>query len=410
MKKIFYGWWIVWACFTIAFLVSGFIFYGFTAFFEPLIGEFGWTYTQVSFASSIRGMEMGLLSPFVGFLVDRYGSRNLLLVGVVTTGMGLILMGLTQSLAMFYGAVLILAFGAGGCTSVVTLTAVANWFSRNSGRAFGIMASGFGASGLLIPPVVWLVDACGWRWTLVILGLFTWAAGIPLSLIVRNRPEDCGLFPDGDPAPPPRSAVTETGNEAPAFSFLTALKDRSFIYINVAEGIRMMILAALAVHIMPYLSSINIDRTVAGLLAAAMPVLSILGRYGFGWLGDIVDKRYVSTISFVMMTMGISILAHGTSIWSVYAFLLLFAPGFGGGMVMRGAMVREFYGRDIFGKLIGIVMGTASIGGIIGPTLTGWIFDSTGSYYPAWIGFVVSLLAAIALILLVKKQPVACRE
>jgi MFS family permease len=79
-KKIFYGWWIVLSCFLIGLYVSGITFYGFTAFFDPLIKEFGWSYTQVSFAASLRGLEMGVFAPLIGFLVDRWGSRKVILI------------------------------------------------------------------------------------------------------------------------------------------------------------------------------------------------------------------------------------------------------------------------------------------------------------------------------------------
>ena len=114
------------ACFLIGLYVGGTIFYGFTAFFEPIRREFGWTYAQISLAASLRGLEMGIFAPFVGFLADRFGSRKLILLGTITVGFGLILLSLTQSLAMFYSSFLIIAFGAGGSTSVVTMTVVAN--------------------------------------------------------------------------------------------------------------------------------------------------------------------------------------------------------------------------------------------------------------------------------------------
>jgi len=151
---MFYGWWIVIACSLIGFYVAGVVFYGFTAFFEPIREEFGWSYTQISFAASIRGLEMGIFAPFIGFLVDRFGSRKLLLWGTITVGSGLILLSQTHSLAMFYGSFLFIAFGAGGCASVVTMAAVANWFHKKVGIALGLMASGIGASGLMIPPIV----------------------------------------------------------------------------------------------------------------------------------------------------------------------------------------------------------------------------------------------------------------
>lgn len=88
IKKVYYGWWIVLACFFIGLYVGGVVYYGFTAFFEPLIEEFGWSYTQISFAASLRGLEMGIFAPLIGFLVDRFGSRKLILCGTITVGFG----------------------------------------------------------------------------------------------------------------------------------------------------------------------------------------------------------------------------------------------------------------------------------------------------------------------------------
>ena len=132
-KNLYYGWWIVIACFIISLYVSGITFLGFTAFFEPIHREFGWSYTQISFAASLRGLEMGIFAPIVGFLVDRFGSRKLLLSGAIITGIGYILLGFTQSLLMFYLCILFVSFGAGGCTAVVTMAAVGVWFRKNVG-------------------------------------------------------------------------------------------------------------------------------------------------------------------------------------------------------------------------------------------------------------------------------------
>ena len=129
--------------------------------------------------------------------MDRFGSRRLLFIGIIVLGAGIILLGFTQSLLMFYGSFLLIAFGAGGCTSVVTLTVVANWFDRNVGKAMAVMVSGFGASGLIVPIIVWLIGAYGWRTAAIILGLGMWLIGLPVACIVRNKPEDYGYFPDG---------------------------------------------------------------------------------------------------------------------------------------------------------------------------------------------------------------------
>jgi len=401
IRKIFYGWWIVLACFLTNLYVSSIVFFGFTAFLDPLVKEFGWSYTQVSFAASLRGLEMGILAPLVGFLADRFGSRKLIFSGVITVGFGLILLSLTRSLTMFYGSFILLAFGAGGCTSVVTMTAVANWFKKNVGIAFAVMASGFGASGLIVPLIVRLIDGYDWRTALIILGLGMWALGIPLSFVIRNKPEQYGYLPDGKLADG-RISEHEIQHEKVEISFRKALKKRSFLYLNLAEVMRFMVLTAVVLHIMPYLGSMGMSRASAGLVAAAIPLFSIIGRFGFGWLGDVFDKRYVIAVTFGFMGMGMLAFSHMQSKWAIYLFLLLFSPGFGGGSVLRGAILREYFGRDSFGKMIGILMGFASIGGIIGPTLAGWVFDTLGSYDFIWLVFAGCISLGIILALRIK--------
>jgi OFA family oxalate/formate antiporter-like MFS transporter len=383
-KHIFYGWWIVLACSLIGFYVGGVIYFGFTAFFEPIREEFGWSYAEISFAISLRGLEMGFFAPFVGFLVDRFGPRKLILWGTITVGFGLVLLSFTQSLAMFYSSFLLIAFGAGGCTSVVTMTAVANWFQRKVGVALGLMGAGIGAGGLMLLLIVRLIDLYQWRTTLIILGLGMWALVIPLSLLIRNRPEHYGYLPDGVVSNTPAQAP-ENHDQGLEIGLKEALKMRSFLYLNIAEVIRMMTLMAVFTHIMPYLSSVGMPRSRAGLVAGVIPLIGIAGRFGLGWLSDVFDKRHVLAFATGLISVGTLSFGYLHVRWVIFPFLLLFPLGHGGTMVLRGSILREYFGRDSFGKMIGVIMGSSAVGGIIGPTLAGWVFDTLGTYYPIWL-------------------------
>ena len=393
--KIFYGWWIVLACFFIGFLVSGVIFYGFTAFFEPLVKEFRWNYTEVSFASSLRGMEMGILGPLIGYFADRFGARMILCFGVIIVGAGLILMSFTQSLTTFYCAMLLIALGGGGCTSVVTMTAVSLWFRLHIGKALAIMTSGFGASGLMLPLIVLSIDTYGWRTALIIFGLAIWIIGIPMALIVRNSPEEYGLAPDGIPFT--KMAPAE---KAPRISYWSILKDRPFLYLNLAEGIRFMALASVVIHIMPYLSIVGLPRSRAGLIAASIPILSIIGRFVFGWLGDVFNKKRIMVLTLLLMAMGMFALAYSDSFAMLIIFLILFPFGFGGITVVRGTVVREYYDKRVFGSMMGLMMGFSAVGGIIGPTLTGWIFDMWKDYHFVWLFYGGLIFVAIFFVMI----------
>jgi MFS family permease len=399
-KKIFYGWWIVIACFTIGLYAGAIIFYGFTAFFEPLIAEFGWSYTEVSFAISLRGIEMSFLAPLVGFFVDRYGSRRLAFLGVATIGFGFIALSFTRSLWMFYASFILIAFGGGGCTAVVFMRVVTNWFHKKLGLALGILTSGFGASGFLIPVIVWLIDGFGWRTAVTILGIGMWVIGLPLCLVIRNTPESCGLNPDGlETAPESKIDQEKADSGTGEISFRDALKRKSFIFLALGEGIRMMAVGAVIAHIMPYLNFLQIPRTTAGLAAGSIAVLSIAGRFGFGWLSDHLNRITLLTVSFAMMSLGMFALCYVDIWWMMILFLILFPSGFGGAISVRGVILREYFGLAAFGRLLGIVMGFSAVGGMIGPTLAGFVFDAAGTYYFTWIGFGAASLIGVFLML-----------
>jgi len=225
--------------------------------------------------------------------------------------------------------------------------------------------------------------------------------GIPLSFVIRNKPEPYGYFPDGK-ATGERILQKEIQTSKDV-SFREVLKNRSFLFLNFIEAIRMMAVSTVTTHIMPYLSSVGISRSKAGVVAAAIPLFSIIGRLALGWLGDIYEKRHVMALAFGLMGAGMLVFCYVQVDWVIFPFLLLFPPSFGGMMVLRGTILREYFGRGSFGKMIGIVMGSASIGGIIGPTLAGWVFDIVGSYHLTWIAFSGVTFMAILLVLRMKR-------
>ena len=399
MRKVFYGWWIVFACFLIAFYIGGTIIYGFTAFFEPIAEETGWSYTQISIAASLRGLEAGVLAPVAGFLVDRFGPRKLIFCGTLTIGFGLLLLSWVNSLAMFYGAFTLVALGASACTSTVLMTVVANWFRRNVGKALGIMTCGFGASGILVLFIVRLIGVYQWRTTLVILGLGMWLFGTPLSFLIHHKPGQYGYLPDGETSAEQMSPLKSPDG---GVDFREALKSRNFWHISIAEAIRMMIAMAVITHIMPYLSSLDISRSRAALVASSIPLLSIIGRFGFGWLGDTFDKRYVMAGVYSLVGVGLLCFSHIQLPGIIFPFLILF-PLSWGSTPLRGAIVREYFGVTSFGKIFGLMMGIAAVGGIMGPSLAGWTYDTLGSYHPIWLVF--AGISIIPIILMLTMEP-----
>ncbi|MFH1381341.1 MAG: MFS transporter [Chloroflexota bacterium] len=407
-NRLFYGWWIVGACLLTNLYTGGVIFFGFTAVFEPIASEFGWSYTQISLAASLRGLEMGILAPVIGMLVDRWGPRKLMFGGAFISGIGLILLSRITSLGMFYGAFVLIAIGMSTCTSTVTITAVANWFRRKISIATGIMVSGFALGGLVVPLIAVLIDSLGWRTAMVSLGFGMWAICVPLSLIVRHKPEQYGYLPDGEASTAINAGenMKSTASHEKETGARQALSSRIFWLIALGAMYQAFAVNAVVTHVMPYLSSIGIGRSVSSLMASATPLASVLGRIGFGWLGDRHDKRWVAAIGFALMALGLIIFGIIPTVgtWLLVPFALIFGTGWGGVVPMvEGGLIREYFGRSHFGTILGFVFGVMMIGVIIGAPLAGWAYDEWGSYQGIW--FVYAGCGAAALVAMLTIPP-----
>ena len=177
---------------------AGVVSFGFTAVFEPIAEEFGWSYAQISLAASLRGLEIGLLAPIMGLLVDRWGPRRLVFGGGILVCIGYFIFSQVSSLAMFYGAFVLIAIGMSAYTQTVLMTAVANWFRRKMPIAIGIMTCGFGLGGLMVPILTKLIDVLQWRTAMLVVGLGTLIIVLPLSFVIRHKPEKYGYTPDGE--------------------------------------------------------------------------------------------------------------------------------------------------------------------------------------------------------------------
>ncbi len=406
--RIFYGWWIVGAAILVAMYSGGAVFYGFTAIFEPIADEMGWSYAQISLAASLRGLELGLLAPLTGILTDRLGPRRVIFVGAVIAALGLFLLSRTTSLATFYGAFALIAIGMSATTQTVLMTAVASWFRLRIGLASGIAMSGFGLSGLVVPLIVKLIEIFDWRMTIAILAAGALIVVLPLSFVFRHRPEQYGYHPDGQKEVPSPSSPASTLAQPAQLNIRVAqvLKSATFWRIAMTFMVHAMLVSSVITHIMPYLSSIGVDRTRAGLAAMMLPIMSISGRAGFGWLADRFDRRRVVAIAFGLITVGLLCFgsAPGTGLWLLIPFLFFFGVGYGGSTGTRPAIVSEYFGRAKFGTLFGLIIGISALGGIFGPFIAGWVYDTWSSYQGVWLAYTGLSVAAALLIINVSKK------
>ena len=203
IRGTYYGWWLVPLTGFTHIITSVPLFHSMGMWFVALESAFGWNRTQLSLAFAFTRIEGGILGPVEGWLVDRMGTRRMVLIGLTIMGVGFIFMSQVRELWMFYLSFLIMALGQGLGGWLPLNAMLNNWFSRNRAKVMGWSASVARLGALaLIPTIAWAVDPeadnLGWRMTAMIIGLTAIVLAFPISRGIRNRPEDYGLLPDGE--------------------------------------------------------------------------------------------------------------------------------------------------------------------------------------------------------------------
>ena len=394
-------------------LSSGINFHGFGNFFIPLSKEFGWNRTVISAVFSLARLESGLLGPIEGYFVDRIGPRRLMLVGIPLMGLGYILMSRINSLVAFFAVfVLFITLGSSLGMSTPMTTAVANWFNKKRGLAFGIMWSGVGLGGFIVPALGWMVDRFGWRDASLIVGIVVLIVGLPIALVVRHRPEQYGMLPDGETPEPPRDGGTRSRRTlepdlSQDFSAREALRTSSFWYLSLSIMARSLVTGGVGLHLVPYFIGLGASPVSAAMLAGMVGVMSIPGRFGLSAIGDYVNRRHIMAGSLALMTVSIVLMARATSINGVIPVLLLYSASQGGTSVIPQSLIAEYFGRRSYATIQGFRSSIQMLGIMIGPIVSGLFFDRTGSYEIAFMGFAGASVVSMGLVMMAKppKKP-----
>ncbi len=417
--KIFYGWWIVLGGFSLTAVSSAFSYYGFGIFFNPLLEEFGWDAAVLGGALSLSRLETGFMAPFIGYLVDRIGPRKVMLVGVTLTGTGYILLSQTTSPLYFYVVFLLLVQGgaSAGMGSPPRI-ATANWFRRKRGTALGLVTLGLSVGGIFARPLAEIITNLGWRTALIIGGVLIWIVGYPVSLVMRQRPEQFGYIPDGDlpqtaglipPISHPTSQSSSDSNPSIEnnpevdFSPMDALKTRAFWTITLMFTARQLVAGTVALFLVPLLQERGMSLTTAASMVSIMALVGMPGRVGFGWLGDQFDKRKVLAFCFMLQSTGLILFTSLGGMLGLGFFLTLYAATYAGVNPLIPAIQGEYFGRQYFGTIRGLMTPISMIAVVSGPFIMTLIHDISGSYEPAFIILAGVNLFALVFILITKK-------
>jgi MFS family permease len=414
-RSIFYGWWIVWAGFFINAFGVGTFFYGFSTFFNPLMVEFGWSRTLLSGVFSLSRLEGGIEGPIAGWLTDRFGARKILFAGVTVTGIGFILLYLVESPISLYVIFGVVALGFNIGYTHATSAAVAKWFIKKRSRAFSFLMTGNGVGGAVFVPVIaWLIVQYGWRLAAIIIGMATLVIPLPMSLLVRSTPEDMGLRPDGeskkstdfDPDSEYGLSKSHPDDEHPediSFTVREALRTRAFWVYSISMTLRACILSSIVVHQIPHLTDIGIPYQTASNVLGLMVLMSVPGRFIFGWLGDRFDKKKLLFLLCILQGLGIFIFINASTLPLLYLFVVVYGLGYGGVIPLTVALRADLFGRKNYATIAGISMTLSTVGTVSAPLLAGYLYDVTQSYSLAFYTFIMLIVLSGIFFLLIPR-------
>ena len=388
-------------------ITAGINFHGFGNFIIPLSREFGWSRTTISAIFSVARLESGLLGPLEGWAVDRVGPRRLMVVGIPLMGIGYIAMSRIDGLlAFFFVYVFMISLGSSLGVSTPITAAVANWFNKRRGLAFGIMWSGVGIGGLFVPAIGWLIESYDWRNASMIVGLFIAVIGLPIAVVMRHRPEQYGYYPDGRV---PEEVRNSKQAQRPVLPDLTgdftageALRTSSFWFLSLSIMSRSVVSGGIGLHFVPFFVDLGASNVTAAALAGSVGLMSIPGRFGLSALGDYVNKRYVMCVSLALMSVSIIFMARAQSVSAVIPVLVAYAAAQGGISVIPQSLIADYFGRRSYATIQGFRSTIQMLGIIAGPIISGYVFDTTGSYEYAFLGFSAAAILSMVLVFMAK--------
>ena len=424
-NNFFYGWVIV-AVGMLALVVSnGLSIGGIPVFYKPLREDLvasgavaaNQAESMIGLAGSLTFLVAGFFSPVAGYLIDKYSIKILMIVGCVILGASLILhsQAYTPSVVYLSRALMGIALGLVGVLAGTIL--VSNWFRRLRGTAIGILLTGTSIGGVLIPLIATpLILNFGWRTAMLVVSLIIWLVLLPaIIFLVKNRPSDIGLLPDGD-LESPENLETPATLESPASEVQSPkFADRTENGLTLGQALKTPIFwvfafcAALIFYpifvttqqFILYMQTprIGMSATAAGYAQAALFAVSVGGKFSFGFLSDKISPTRVMLLCCGIMFAATFVL-FGLTATTAFLFLLPFGLGYGGTFVLLQRLAADYFGLREYGKILGAITVVETIGAAVGGILTGRMADAAGGdYSQAFYGVIITTGLAFLLVI-----------
>ena len=397
--RIYYGWAIVAAAFTLMFTGFGVV-YTFAAFFKAFQAEFGAPRADVSLVFSLCAFLYFLLGAPAGMLADRFGPRRVSLAGAGVLALGLVGASFAPSLATLYVTYSV-GIGVGvGLTYVPSVGAVQPWFVKRRAFATGIAVAGIGAGNLVVPPLAaWWIELYGWRGAYLMLAGFAAVLAGVAACVIDNDPERSerrlGEKAGTSPQAEPQSGST----------LAEALRSRVFWILYVSLFLPTIGVFVPMVHLAPYATDLGHPEPAGVMLVSLIGLGSLLGRFGIGGLADRMGR--LRSLALMYAGLGACFIAwwQSQSLWALAAMAVGMGLFYGGFVATMPAVVMDIFGGRAVSAIIGWLYTAPGIGTLIGPPLAGYAFDRLGSYDAPILGAaLLSFLGAAGVYLLARSR------
>ena len=399
------GWWVAGAVGMVAFSRVAFFNPVLGIFVEPLEQEFGWSRTEIAGALSIGTLVGGIGAPFIGHYIDRWGARWFMVGGMIATGVLLLLLALVESLWQFY-----ILFGAGRAVvtailDIAIVVTIANWFIRQRGRATGLMMAGTRLAMALMPLIVLLfLTVADWRAAFAALGVMVLVVAVlPPYLLVRRRPEDMGLAPDGD-RPVPATHAARAAMD-PDWTARQVLHTRAFWLLLFGTSQMFFVGGATNISLASHLQDNGLSQATAITVITVWATMGIAG----GLLGGELRERFSVRVALPMVmtatTFSLGLLIILDNVWMAFIFAVWHGLLFGAMLPLNQIVFADYFGRWSIGAIRGMSAPVQWGLNAAGPVTAGLIFDSRGSFDLMFAIFIGLMLFGAALILLAGHPP-----
>ena len=380
-SRVFYGYWMVAAAFGVQLITACLLMQSGGAYVAVLHEQRGWSKGALSGAFALTQLVSGLVGPIQGVVMDRTGPRRVMQAGFLLFGIGFMLLSQVNSLAMYYAAFVVLAFGFAFSGFFPITVALVNWFERKRARVLSTMSLGFAVGGLLVPVVAYSLQEFGWRNTAFASGVLIILTGLPLASVMRRRPEDYGDVPDGVRYVQPAATINFEPPLERDFTAREAIRTPAFWLISLGHGSALLVVGAVSLHLISHLKEdVGYSVGSASLVVTLMTSMQIAGMLIGGAIGDRFDKRAICAVCMLMHMAGMLLLAYADSLLMIVPFAVLHGLAWGIRGPLMQAIRADYFGRSSFGTIMGISTTIIMLGQIAGPLFAGFMADATGDY------------------------------